>query len=64
MAFDTGSGNVMLDHAARVLLGRPYDADGRAAASGEVDEAQFSESISAFGGIADMTGLATGSTRW
>ena len=28
MAFDTGPGNVMLDHAARVLLGKPYDADG------------------------------------
>ncbi len=38
MAFDTGPGNVMLDHAARVLLGRPHDADGAAAASGKVDE--------------------------
>ena len=37
MAFDTGPGNVMLDHAARVLLGKPYDADGAAAASGKVD---------------------------
>ena len=38
MAFDTGPGNVMLDHAARVLLGKPYDADGAAAARGKVDE--------------------------
>jgi anhydro-N-acetylmuramic acid kinase len=38
MAFDTGPGNVMLDHAARVLLGRPYDADGATAARGKVDE--------------------------
>ena len=37
MAFDTGPGNVMLDHAARVLLGKPYDADGAAAARGKVD---------------------------
>jgi anhydro-N-acetylmuramic acid kinase len=37
MAFDTGPGNVMLDHAARVLLGKPYDADGAVAASGKVD---------------------------
>ena len=37
MAFDTGPGNVMLDHAARVLLGRPYDADGAAAARGKFD---------------------------
>ena len=42
MAFDTGPGNVMLDHAARVLLGKPYDADGGAAASGTVDEALLS----------------------
>jgi anhydro-N-acetylmuramic acid kinase len=38
MAFDTGPGNVMLDHSARVLLGKPYDADGAAAARGKVDE--------------------------
>ncbi len=42
MAFDTGPGNVMLDHAARVLLGKPYDADGAAAESGKVDEALLS----------------------
>jgi anhydro-N-acetylmuramic acid kinase len=39
MAFDTGPGNVMLDHAARVLLGKPYDAGGAAAARGKVDRA-------------------------
>ena len=39
MAFDTGPGNVMIDHAARALLGKPYDADGAAASSGKVDKA-------------------------
>jgi anhydro-N-acetylmuramic acid kinase len=39
MAFDTGPGNVMLDHAARALLGAPYDRDGAAAARGAVNEA-------------------------
>jgi anhydro-N-acetylmuramic acid kinase len=42
MAFDTGPGNVMLDHAARALLGRPYDADGAVAARGKVDAAMLS----------------------
>ena len=42
MAFDTGPGNVMLDHAARVLLSKPYDADGAAAARGNVNEALLS----------------------
>jgi anhydro-N-acetylmuramic acid kinase len=42
MAFDTGPGNVMLDHAARVLLGKPYDAGGAAAARGSVNEALLS----------------------
>ena len=39
MAFDTGPGNVMLDHTARALLGKPYDAGGAAAARGKVDQA-------------------------
>jgi len=39
MAFDTGPGNVMLDHAAKALLGKPYDANGAAAADGRVDRA-------------------------
>jgi anhydro-N-acetylmuramic acid kinase len=38
MAFDTGPGNVMLDHVARQLLGKPYDADGEAASRGKVDQ--------------------------
>jgi anhydro-N-acetylmuramic acid kinase len=42
MAFDTGPGNVMLDHTARVLLKKPYDADGAAAARGKVDQALLS----------------------
>ena len=33
MAFDTGPGNVMIDHVARKLLNKPYDANGEAAAS-------------------------------
>jgi anhydro-N-acetylmuramic acid kinase len=36
MAFDTGPGNVMLDHAAKALLGKPYDAGGATAARGAV----------------------------
>jgi 1,6-anhydro-N-acetylmuramate kinase len=35
VAFDTGPGNVMLDYAARVLLGKPYDSEGAAAARGK-----------------------------
>jgi anhydro-N-acetylmuramic acid kinase len=42
MAFDTGPGNVMLDHTARALLGKPYDADGAAASRGKVHEAMLS----------------------
>lgn len=36
LAFDTGPGNVMLDHAMRRLFGQPYDAGGAVAASGQV----------------------------
>jgi anhydro-N-acetylmuramic acid kinase len=42
MAFDTGPGNVMLDHAARALLGKPYDVDGAAAGRGDVQQAMLS----------------------
>jgi anhydro-N-acetylmuramic acid kinase len=42
MAFDTGPGNVMLDHAAKALLGKPYDAGGAAASRGIVREALLS----------------------
>jgi anhydro-N-acetylmuramic acid kinase len=43
MAFDTGPGNVMLDHAARALLGKPYDADGAAASRGVVQQPMLSQ---------------------
>jgi len=42
-AFDTGPGNVMLDHAARRLFDLPHDPDGRLAAAGEVDERMLTE---------------------
>jgi anhydro-N-acetylmuramic acid kinase len=42
MAFDTGPGNVMLDHTAKALLGKPYDADGAAASRGTAREALLS----------------------
>jgi anhydro-N-acetylmuramic acid kinase len=38
MAFDTGPGNVMIDHAATQLLGVPYDRNGAASARGSVNE--------------------------
>jgi anhydro-N-acetylmuramic acid kinase len=38
MAFDTGPGNVMIDHVARLKLGRPYDGNGAVARTGHVDE--------------------------
>jgi anhydro-N-acetylmuramic acid kinase len=38
MAFDTGPGNVMIDHAARRLFGVPYDANGDIAARGTVNQ--------------------------
>jgi anhydro-N-acetylmuramic acid kinase len=37
-AFDTGPGNVMLDHTARRLFQQPYDRDGAIAASGMIDD--------------------------
>jgi anhydro-N-acetylmuramic acid kinase len=43
MAFDTGPGNVMLDHTARALLNRPYDANGEVAAKGEVNPGLLEE---------------------
>ncbi|KIX01280.1 uncharacterized protein Z518_09005 [Rhinocladiella mackenziei CBS 650.93] len=36
MAFDTGPGNVMIDHVTRARVGRPYDKDGELAATGTV----------------------------
>jgi anhydro-N-acetylmuramic acid kinase len=41
MAFDTGPGNVMIDHACKVLLGRSYDKDGEEARKGNVDKAML-----------------------
>lgn len=38
MAFDTGPGNVMIDHVMRVKFGKPYDKDGAIARTGRVDE--------------------------
>jgi anhydro-N-acetylmuramic acid kinase len=38
MAFDTGPGNVMIDHVMRKLFNRPYDKDGEIARTGKVDE--------------------------
>lgn len=35
-AFDTGPGNVMIDHLMRARLGKEYDEDGQAAAKGKV----------------------------
>lgn len=37
-AFDTGPGNVMIDHAMKRLYGRTFDADGAVAASGTVSQ--------------------------
>jgi anhydro-N-acetylmuramic acid kinase len=38
MAFDTGPGNVMIDHVMRVKFAKPYDKDGAIARTGKVDE--------------------------
>ncbi len=43
MAFDTGPGNVMMDHAMRRRLGRAYDAGGAVAAQGRVDQTLLDE---------------------
>lgn len=37
MAFDTGPGNVMMDHAMGALAGKPYDKDGETASRGKID---------------------------
>lgn len=37
LAFDTGPGNVMIDHVMRVKFGQPYDRNGEKARSGKVD---------------------------
>ena len=38
MAFDTGPGNVMIDHAMKLFFSRAFDNDGEVAATGKVDE--------------------------
>ena len=38
LAFDTGPGNVMIDHVMRVKFGQPYDKNGEKARSGKVDD--------------------------
>ena len=38
LAFDTGPGNVMIDHVMRVKYGKPYDKNGEIARTGKVDE--------------------------
>jgi len=38
MAFDTGPGNVMIDHAVRVFFNKSYDPQGAIAASGQINE--------------------------
>ena len=43
MAFDTGPGNVMLDHTARVLFNQAYDPDGEIAASGNINAAMLAD---------------------
>ena len=43
LAFDTGPGNVMIDHVMRAKFGKPYDKDGDIARTGKVDEALMAE---------------------
>lgn len=43
IAFDTGPGNVLLDHAGRELFGVKYDKDGELSAAGTVNDEMFAE---------------------
>jgi anhydro-N-acetylmuramic acid kinase len=43
MAFDTGPGNVMLDHVIRARTGRSYDKDGEVAARGQIIKSLLAE---------------------
>ena len=42
-AFDTGPGNMVIDYLTRKLFNRPYDENGRLAASGKTDKKLFDE---------------------
>lgn len=43
LAFDTGPGNVMIDHVTRAKYGKPYDKNGEIARTGKVDEQLMAE---------------------
>ncbi|BDF57525.1 anhydro-N-acetylmuramic acid kinase [Christensenellaceae bacterium] len=43
VAFDTGPGNLLSDHAARILVGQPCDYDGKIAAAGKVNKEMLDE---------------------
>lgn len=43
LAFDTGPGNVMIDHVMRAKFGKPYDKNGEIARIGKVDEKLMSQ---------------------
>jgi len=45
VAFDTGPGNMALDHLAARLLGQAHDEGGEAAVAGEVDEARLAAAL-------------------
>ncbi|MDX1660782.1 MAG: anhydro-N-acetylmuramic acid kinase [Gemmatimonadota bacterium] len=45
VGFDTGPGNVVLDHLARRLLDEPRDQDGAIAAEGEVDDERLERAL-------------------
>lgn len=45
VAFDTGPGNMALDHLAVQLLGRPHDEGGEVSASGEVERARLTAAL-------------------
>lgn len=50
MAFDTGPGNVMVDHIMKVRVGRPYDRGSELASGGQIipTSLQYVESSSIF----------------